>query len=127
MPWFVLGILLLIGGLLISRWYVVATPAQLARVARVLIAVFGGALVLWLIVTGRLAFATMALGALLPMIMRLRTLRRMWRNATGPSAGQRSEVGTRFLRMTLDHDNGAMTGTVLQEIGRAHVRNPVNK
>ena len=113
MPWLVLGVFLLIGGLLIGRWFVAADPRQLARAVRVLAAILGGAVVIWLAVTGRLAFATMLLGALLPMIMRLRTLRRMWRNATGPSAGQRSEVGTRFLRMTLDHDTGSMSGTIL--------------
>src|SRR3546814_15622854 len=114
MPWFVLGILLLIGGLLISRWYVVATPAQLARVARVLIAVFGGALVLWLIVTGRLAFATMAFGALLPMIMRPRPLRRLWTNATRPPARQRSEFGPPLLPHPSDPHTRPATATVVQ-------------
>ncbi len=113
MPWLVLGVLLLIGGLLVARGVVTASPAQLARAVRVLGIVFGGAAVVWLAVTGRLAVATMLLGALLPMFMRLQTLRRMWRNASGPKQGQTSEIGTRFLRMTLDHDTGAMTGTIL--------------
>lgn len=121
MPWLVLGVLLLIGGLLVARGVVTASPAQLARAVRVLGVVFGGAAVVWLAVTGRLAVATMLLGALLPMFMRLQTLRRMWRNASGPKQGQTSEIGTRFLRMTLDHDTGAMTGTILDgpQRGRA--------
>lgn len=114
MPWFLLGILLLFGGLLLTRWFVKATPAQAATVLRVLALVVGGSVVLLLAVTGRLAYATMLVGALLPLFLRLRNLRQMWRNATGPSAGQRSEVSTRCLRMTLDHDTGSMSGTVLE-------------
>lgn len=114
MPWFLLGILLLFGGLLLTRWFVKATPAQAATVLRVLALIVGGSVVLVLAVTGRLAYATMLVGALLPLFLRLRNLRQMWRNATGPSAGQRSEVSTRCLRMTLDHDTGAMSGTVLE-------------
>lgn len=114
MPWFLLGILLLFGGLLLTRWFVQATPAQAATVLRVLALIVGGSVVLVLAVTGRLAYATMLVGALLPLFLRLRNLRQMWRNATGPSSGQRSEVSTRCLRMTLDHDTGAMSGTVLE-------------
>jgi hypothetical protein len=36
------------------------------------------------------------------------------RNARGPARGQRSDVETAWLRMALDHDTGAMDGTVLQ-------------
>ncbi|MFN4089138.1 MAG: DnaJ domain-containing protein [Alphaproteobacteria bacterium] len=111
--WFLLGIALLIGGLLTVRWFVQADPASLARVVRALAIVIGGVAIVWLAVSGRLAFAFMLLGALLPMIMRLRALRQMWRNAQGPAAGQRSEVGSRFLRMTLDHDTGAMAGVIV--------------
>src|SRR5690606_40188198 len=32
----------------------------------------------------------------------------------GPSAGQQSEVGSRYLRMTLEHDTGIMSGVVLE-------------
>jgi len=114
MPWFLLGILLLFGGLLLTRWFVKATPAQAATVLRVLALIAGGSVVLVLAVTGRLAYAAMLVGALLPLFLRLRNLRQMWRNASGPAAGQRSEVSTRCLRMTLDHDTGAMSGIVLE-------------
>src|SRR4029077_3358131 len=32
----------------------------------------------------------------------------------GPAAGQSSDIDTAYLRMSLDHDTGAMNGTVLR-------------
>ncbi len=52
----------------------------------------------------------------------------MFSGIGGPATGQTSEVETPVLRMTLDHDTGTMTGTVLRgqfagmrldELGRA--------
>src|SRR5207237_8360269 len=48
---------------------------------------------------------------LMPLLIR-------WRNlldrSPPPSGGQTSTVATPFLRMTLDHDTGSMTGTILR-------------
>ena len=44
--------------------------------------------------------------------MRWRAMRSMQRNARGPRRGQQSQVETRFLRMTLDHDSGDMDGEI---------------
>src|SRR6266436_7808500 len=43
-----------------------------------------------------------------------RRLRSMISGLRGPSAARDSTVETRFIRMTLDHDTGTMSGTVLQ-------------
>ena len=40
----------------------------------------------------------------------------MAKNWRGPSPGQKSEIETRFLRMSLDHDTGAMDGTVIEGV-----------
>ncbi len=61
---------------------------------------------------GRQAFAIFALLFLLPVFRNWRAIRARMRAAQGPSPGQASEVETRFLRMTLDHDSGVMTGQV---------------
>jgi hypothetical protein len=44
---------------------------------------------------------------------RHRAARTFQRNARGPSRGRESTVETVFLRMTLDHDSGAMDGEVI--------------
>jgi hypothetical protein len=46
--------------------------------------------------------------------MRWKSLWNTLRNAAGPARGQSSDVETAWLRMSLDHDTGAMDGTVLQ-------------
>ncbi len=69
-------------------------------------------LVGFLIWGGRQALAFLALPLLLPILMNWRAVRARLRAARGPSPGQASEVETRFLRMTLDHDSGVMTGQI---------------
>lgn len=111
--YFALGVLLLAGLLLIGRSFVSADPRRLAKIVRVIAIIVGGAVVLYLSLTGRIGIASMVLFGLLPLLARWRALGRMWRNAAGPSPGQQSEVTTRFLRMSLDHDTGLVSGVVL--------------
>ncbi len=111
--YFALGVLLLAGLLLIGRSFVSADPRRLAKIVRVIAILVGGAVVLYLSLTGRIGIASMVLFGLLPLLARWRALGRMWRNAAGPSPGQQSEVTTRFLRMSLDHDTGLVSGVVL--------------
>ncbi|MSO76007.1 MAG: molecular chaperone DnaJ [Alphaproteobacteria bacterium] len=118
MAYVFLGLSLLIGGILAVRWFAGADPKTLARVARVvlgLVAVVG--LILFL-ASGQLGLAVMAIGALLPMLLRWRTLARLARTTGGPRPGQESTIETRFLRMSLDHDTGVMTGIVLEGVHR---------
>jgi hypothetical protein len=56
----------------------------------------------------------MLVAALAPLFMRWKGLWNTLRNAGGPARGQSSDVETAWLRMSLDHDSGAMDGTVLQ-------------
>jgi hypothetical protein len=112
--YFFLGVALLLSLLLIARAVVGADPQALAKGVR-----YGGGaaaigVAIFLIVTDRWPFAIMALGAALPMLMRWRALRERVKAARGPTPGQRTEVATEMLRMTLDHDTGAMSGTVLK-------------
>lgn len=120
LPYFILGIALLVGLLLIMRWYVSADPKTLLKVLKWLslglIVVVG----LFLALTGRLAWAFVTLPVLLGWLMRFRSAARMFKNFSrmasgGAAAGAAaSEVETRFLRMTLDHSSGEMDGEVLE-------------
>ncbi|HEY0836420.1 MAG TPA: hypothetical protein VGE72_21105 [Azospirillum sp.] len=112
-PLFLLGVALVVGLYLLVRAFVTADPRVLAVAVRYGgIALGAGALVL-LVVTGRLGTA-LAIGAfLVPVIGHWRSHRNRMRASAGPAAGQVSQVETLFLRMTLNHDTGDMTGAVL--------------
>lgn len=112
--YFILGLALLAGTILLARWYVNAEPKQVVRVARWTLAGFGVAFGLYLLFAGRQALAVLAIPALLPLLLRSRGLWQRIKSAAGPSPGQTSKVDTRFLSMTLDHDSGVMEGEVLE-------------
>lgn len=120
LPYFILGIALLAGLILAGRWFVSADPKTLLRALKWLGVVAVVGLFVTLVATGRLAWAIMTLPALLPWFARARAVHRAARNFSRMSAGLRggasgktSEVRTRFLRMTLDHDSGAVDGEVI--------------
>lgn len=116
MPFFIGGILILFIVLLAGRAFVNADPQKLARFVRWFglgVAACGAAaLLLLLILSERLGPALALLGFLAPVFLRGRSLWRRWQGAAGPRPGTSSEIETDFLRMRLDHDTGAMSGTV---------------
>lgn len=115
-----LGILAVL--VLAARWFTRARPAAVSRAIK--LAGLGGlvALGLWLVLTGKLA-GLIAVGAgLAPWIMRGLRLHALWRllrqagirmGGGRASPGQTSQVETHFLRMSLDHETGALDGVVV--------------
>src|SRR5271169_177705 len=105
------GFAILSGFLMLVYLFVNADPARLARGLKVtgfVIAVLAAAT---LAISGRLAALLMPLAMLMPLLIRVRSVLDRYRP---PSGGQTSTVETPFLRMTLDHDTGSMTGTILR-------------
>jgi hypothetical protein len=107
------GFAILCGLLLLGYLFVNADPAKLARTVK-----WGGlgvgalALVALVVLTeGRLL---VYIAPLIPVLPVFRRIRSMFGGLSGPAPGRTSDVETPFLRMTLDHDTGAMTGTVLR-------------
>ncbi len=104
------------------RWFVKQPRKTRLQAAAVTI----GALLIALVASGRLNWVFAVFGALLPFLRRILSLlaylpvfQRLYRQfnstqASGPSGGQQSNVETRFIRMTLDHDSGEMNGRVLE-------------
>lgn len=108
----ILGIALLVGGLLLVRWFVSTEPRAVVRAAR-WTAVFAGlALVLVVLWGGGRQLLPLLFPLALPFLFRARWLADRIKSARGPKVGQSSTVETRYLRMTLDHDTGAMEGVV---------------
>ena len=107
-----IGVLLVVYGTM--RSFTQANPRSLATALRWTAIAGGAAVALWLLATGRLNQALMMGAALLPLFMRWKAIFANMRNARGPAAGQSSDVETAWLRMSLDHDTGAMDGIVLQ-------------
>jgi hypothetical protein len=108
------GFAILCGLLLLGYLFLKADPAKLARNLKWTgLGIAGIALIGLLVVTeGRAAFLV---APLLPLWPALRRLRSLFRGAVGgPATGRVSTVETPMLRMSLHHDTGAMTGTVLR-------------
>ncbi|MBT5375168.1 MAG: molecular chaperone DnaJ [Rhodospirillaceae bacterium] len=109
--YFLFGILLLVGLVLLSRWFISADPKVMARVVKTTLLTLAVLVILFLAVT-RGAAALGGLIALLPFVMRWHGLWRRLKNMGGPSPGQTSEVVTDYLHMKLDHDSGELDGMV---------------
>lgn len=104
------GFAILCGVLLLGYLFANTDPARLARAVK-WAGIAGAVLaVVALAISGWLAMLLMPLVVLLPAWRRLRS---MLGGLRGPATGGSSTAETAFLRMTLDHDTGRMTGTVL--------------
>ena len=121
MPYFILGTALLIGALLISRWYVNAPPSALLKMFKWLAIIFAVFIIMFFLTVGPKLWAFWALPVLLPWIMRARTAARLAKNWSRMSNDnqkaphdpeQMSEVETKFLKMYLVHQTGEMNGEV---------------
>jgi hypothetical protein len=105
------GIAILAGLLLLVYLFVNADPAKLVRGLKWLAIGAGILLFLYLLLSERFALIWLPLTLAFPYLRRVRSLFAGFRNTS--SGGARSDVSTPYLRMSLDHDTGAMTGTVL--------------
>jgi len=108
------GFAVLSGFLLLVYLFVNADPARLARglkVTGIVIAVLAVATLAISPASGRLSALLVPVAMLMPLLVRVRALLDRYRT---PAGGRASTVATPFLRMTLDHDTGSMTGTILQ-------------
>lgn len=114
MPYFFLGIALLVAALLSARLFVDADPRTIARSLKIVGGVLLGAVTLLLIVTGRITWLMMLYALLFFLRRAMKAGAMRQQTMRGPSPGQSSAVRTRFLQMVLDHDSGDMDGEVLE-------------
>ncbi|HTT80645.1 MAG TPA: DnaJ domain-containing protein [Stellaceae bacterium] len=107
------GVAILCGLLLLVWLFVNADPARLVRGAKWtgLVVVALVCIALLIVTEGRVAIFLAPLVPLWPLWRRLRSA---FQGARGPATGRNSTAETATVRMRLDHDTGAMTGTVLR-------------
>ncbi|MEQ9350576.1 MAG: hypothetical protein RII27_08575, partial [Alphaproteobacteria bacterium] len=113
LPWLILVLGVGAGLYFLARWFLQADPHTIARALRWGAIIAAAAIAVFFVWAGRWTWLPAVLPLLLPWLARARNRSRWARNAGGPSAGGRSAVETRFLRMALDHGSGAMSGQVL--------------
>ncbi|MDA1099386.1 MAG: molecular chaperone DnaJ [Proteobacteria bacterium] len=114
--YFILGVCLLGALGLIGKLLLTADPEFLAKALR--FSAFGlcAAVALFLLLTGRFALG-LPLAFMAAAFLRRWALPRLGPRIGGgarPSTGRSSNVETDYLRMTLDHDSGAMRGDILR-------------
>ena len=112
---FLFGGVAILGGLLLLVYlFVNADPVRLARRLKWTGIGLAAVAVIALLLfppARELAVMLFPLALSMPLLSRLRRFVDRFR---APRGGQSSSVATDFLRMTLDHDTGTMTGTVLR-------------
>lgn len=106
------GILLLVLLLVAGKAFVALNPATIVRFLMWLGVFAAIAVAVLLIESGRFLPVVIALGGAAPFLARAKTVWRRWAGGGSGPRGQVSEVETDYLRMSLDHDTGTMTGTV---------------
>ncbi len=114
--------------LALLTWMMRAPPQNVARVLRRVAVIAGLGLLVWLAVTGRLHWLFVLLGTLfaflprlLPFLPVIGGLYKRYQAAKaaqaagsgGAATGRVSQVETRYIRMSLDHDSGEIDGVVI--------------
>jgi hypothetical protein len=112
--YFILGVGGLVALLLLARWIANADPRLLAWTVKVAGGIALLVIGVVLFVSDRLQWLMYLVPLALPVYFQWRSNRIRRRNAQGPVPGGRSDVNTGWLGMELDHDSGAMRGTVLR-------------
>ena len=113
MQFFILGVAILIGGYFLVRGIRRTNPKNIQRNAAVVISLLMAVVIGFLTLSGRLGPFGWAL-LVLPMILQWRAILRSLKNMRGPTPGGNSDIETIYLRMTLDHDSGVLSGTVIK-------------
>ncbi len=116
MTYLLLGFALLAGLLLAGRWFVAADPRTVIKVLKWVLIGLIVAVAVFFLLSGRIGLAIAALPALLPWFIRGRAAYRAAKNFSrmaGGASGQTSEIRSRHLEMSLDHDSGEMTGRIV--------------
>jgi len=110
LAYFIIGIAVLAALVIGGHSLASADPRKLAKALKISAAIILTALAGFFALTGKFAFAP---PLVLVALMLLRN-RPIFGGGSRPSAGQKSDVETEWLRASLNHDSGEMDATVLK-------------
>jgi len=113
MPYLLLGLLVLVGIYFIFRGLRGTSRRNLQKTLAIVVGIVAVTVLGFFAVSGRMGYFGWAMLAL-PLLLRWRAISQAMRNMRGPTPGKNSDIETAYLRMTLDHDSGVLSGTVLQ-------------
>jgi hypothetical protein len=117
MAYLILGIGVLIGGILLVRWFANAQPQQIVSGAKWVALALGAAVIIFMLLLRRFDVIGWLFAVALPFMLRFsslfRHLKTMRRAAAGPSPGQFSEIRTHYFIMRLEHDSGQLSGDII--------------
>lgn len=113
MPYFLLGLLVLVGLYFIYRGLRGTNPRNVQKMLAIVVGLVAATILIFFAVSGRMGYFGWAM-LLLPLLLRWRAIGQAMRNMRGPTPGRNSDIETAYLRMRLDHDSGVLSGTVLQ-------------
>lgn len=108
-----LGFLTLACAVLMLRLYASASPASLTRAVRRTAAASAALGAVLLLLRMPLGFMVVGVSAILPLTLRWHALWPDFGASPDQPRGQTSRIDTKYLRMALDHDSGALDGLVL--------------
>lgn len=115
MAWAIILLLSIVVGALVIRWFVNASPANMARGIKLGAVWVAVAVVLAMVAYGRLPWLLGVIAPLAPLVLAILARQRQRRRPAGDwdsSGGQHSTVTTDRLDMTFDHDSGELDGRV---------------
>ncbi|MAI49094.1 MAG: molecular chaperone DnaJ [Rhodospirillaceae bacterium] len=113
MPYLLLSLAIVIGLYLVFRGLRRTNPRNLQKMLAFVVVIIVITILGFFAVSGRMGPFGWAMLAL-PLLLRWRAISQTMRNMRGPTPGKNSNIETAYLRMTLEHDSGVLSGTVLQ-------------
>jgi hypothetical protein len=111
--------------LMVARWFSTAAPRVMLVVLKRLAIGLLMVTAVFFIVTGRLSWLVYLAPPVFIWLMRFRSWARTAQTfanmSRGGGGGRTSDIRTRFLRLSLDHDSGVLSGEILEGtyVGRA--------
>ena len=113
MSWLIFGLALIVGGFVFFRGLLKLDPRKAIKILLYVFAFTFIGLLGLIAIRGGIGYAAAAASFILPIFLRWRQLRQYFRNLNGPSVGANTDVKTKYLKMSLDHDTGNLDGLVL--------------